>query len=194
LSDGVFAIAMTLLVLDLKVPMDTVPGQLGAALRQGSHEWVSFAITFALAAGFWSLQHGVFDRLDTIGKESLTLTFVFLCFVSVLPFSTSLWGHHLNDPVAFVIYFGNQAALAVVLVAKLEVARAKGHLKPGIETQRLRLRLYTMSIAMGGGVVGAMFLPLQFVAIPAVVVGAGGRVARKAMEKRAARLGGETPG
>ncbi len=46
LSDGVFAIAMTLLILDLKVPLDTPPGQLGAALLHDVASWVSFMVTF----------------------------------------------------------------------------------------------------------------------------------------------------
>jgi uncharacterized membrane protein len=88
LSDGVFAVAMTLLIFDLKVPTDTASGQLGAALAKDGASWVSFLVTFGLAAQFWSFQHRVFDRIEKLTVSSVALTFTFLCFVSLLPFTT----------------------------------------------------------------------------------------------------------
>ena len=66
LSDGVFAITMTLLVLDLKVPDATAPSLLGAAIRHGGHAWFSFLVTFCIASIFWTLQHRVFDLMERV--------------------------------------------------------------------------------------------------------------------------------
>lgn len=60
LSDGIFAIAMTLLVLDIKVPLGS-DAPLSTALGRESHAWISFAISFLLAGIFWMHQHRVFE-------------------------------------------------------------------------------------------------------------------------------------
>ena len=160
LSDGVFAIVMTLLILDIRVPVDVPPGGLGAALQRDSHAWISFAITFAISSIFWNAQRRVFELVDEMTTESLVLTFVFLGLVMVLPFSTSLWGHYIQEPLAFVLYFANQFAIAAVLTAKLEVSRMRGHLHHGVEAGLLRVRLYTMCAAMAAAAIGAAELPI----------------------------------
>ena len=101
LSDGIFAIAMTLLILDIKVPGEIAPGGLGHAIAHEGHEWISFLVTFVIASTFWVAQHRVFDLLEEIRTESLVLTFVTLGFVTVLPFTTSVWGHHIAESLAF---------------------------------------------------------------------------------------------
>ena len=71
LSDGIFSIAMTLLVLDLKPPVNVPHGQLWAALQRDSSAWGSFILTFAIAAKFWRLQHRVLDQLELRGQSHL---------------------------------------------------------------------------------------------------------------------------
>lgn len=174
LSDAVFAIAMTLLILDIKVPAEVAPGELGHALRGQSHEWISFAITFALTSVFWSLQHRVFDLLDEVGRESLVITFVFLGFVTVLPFSTALWGHHITEPVAFMVYFLNQFLIAAALFCKLEVARRRGHVRLTPDSAMMRVRLLFVCALMAIASVASLLMPLHYlwtVIIPLALVG-----------------------
>lgn len=153
LSDGVFAIAMTLLILDIKVPMGN-EGPLSAALAKDSHGWVSFAISFLLAGIFWMHQHRVFEAAAKWSKANLFLTFLFLGFVCTLPFSTSLWGHHLRDPLALTIYFGNQFVLALVLLIQLLVIVAKKHVNAdGEPIGELRLRLIGITSAFCAAVI-----------------------------------------
>ena len=178
LSDGVFAIAMTLLILDLKVPLDTQPGHLGAALLHDVASWVSFIVTFGLAAQAWSLQHRVFDRMEKMTGGGLALTFIFLFFVSVLPFITSVWGHHIREPFAFVLYFSIQFALALMLMLKLELARWKGYLKLGPETDQLRLRLFGMCLIMAVGTPTVGYLPRQYQWLPLLAMGIAVRAMR----------------
>ncbi len=178
LSDGVFAIAMTLLVLDLKVPLDIQPGHLAQALAHDFSEWISFAVSFALLALYWTFQHRVFELLERVGSASLALTFLFLGLVSVLPFSTSLWGHHIREPLAFSIYYVNQFLMAVALLAKLELARVRHHLGPTAELAALRLRLYFLGLAMLVAAATFWVLPLKFAYIPLVVVALAGRAWR----------------
>jgi uncharacterized membrane protein len=178
LSDGVFAVAMTLLIFDLKVPMDTAPGQLGAALRHTGPEWVSFVVTFSLAAIFWSYQHRVFAVVEKVNTVNLTLMFVFLGCVSVLPFSTSLWGHHLRERLAFALYFLNEFAMATVLTATLELARWQGHLREGAEIGVLRTRLYSTGAVMGVAMAAVWYLPASYWWVLMMFAGAVARAVR----------------
>lgn len=188
LSDGVFAIVMTLLILDIKVPVDVAVGGLGAALARDGHAWVSFGVTFLISSIFWNLQRKVFDLVDELTTESLVLTFVFLGLVMVLPFSTSLWGHYIRERLAFVLYFGNQLAIAIVLTAKLEISRLRGHLHHGPEASVLRLRLYVMCAVMASAAIGALVLPINRVWIAPLTLGVAARIARRIQVRRMKRL------
>lgn len=157
LSDAVFAIAMTLLILDIKVPLGN-EGPLSAALKHESHAWVSFAVSFLLAGIFWMHQHQVFEVATGWSKPNLLLTFVFLAFVSTLPFSTSLWGHHLSDPLAQTIYFGNQFVLAVVLLVQVLVVSAQGHVDhDGRPIGEVRFRMIGFVLAFAAAMVTCQF-------------------------------------
>jgi uncharacterized membrane protein len=65
-SDGIFTLAMTLLVLNLKPPTDFARGHVWHPLWQQWPLWLSFALTFGLAARFWALQHDVLDVVEQI--------------------------------------------------------------------------------------------------------------------------------
>jgi len=188
LSDGVFAITMTLLVLDLKIPEGVSPLQLGAAIRHGGHAWFSFIVTFAIACVFWTLQHRLFDLMKHMSRETLIPSFVFLFFVSILPFSTHILGNFVATPLAFVVYFSNQLAIAVALTVKLELARRHGHLQLGPHSTLIRMRLYIMCAAMASGVIGACFLPTPYIGVGPVVISL---ISKKVRSTHAARLKSE---
>ena len=178
LSDGVFAIAMTLLILDIKVPLGA-EGPLGAALRKDAASWISFAISFMLAGVFWMHQHRVFEIASKWSKPNLLLTFLFLAFVSTLPFSTSLWGHHLHDPLAITIYFANQFALALVLVIQLLVISAQHHVNPDAPRTDVLVLMIGLAGAFGTAAAVAQF-SVQYSGFAAVVV----IVIARAIQKR----------
>lgn len=171
LSDAVFAIVMTLLVLDLKVPHGVPAGGLAAALHETGREFFSFAMTFAISAIFWTLQHRVFDAIKDTATESLVLTFMVLGFVSLLPFSTSLIGQHVIDPLAYELYFLNMAAIAACLTIKMEVAHASGRMHEGTDANQLRFRLYRMTAVMLSAGIGARFVTQQHIVFFPFAVG-----------------------
>jgi len=158
LSDAIFAIVMTLLVLDLKVPETIGPGGLLHALAADRATWASFFLTFLLASVFWVLQHQVFDLLEAISHQTLIPTFVFLGFVTILPFSTALLGHH-PQPLSGSLYFANMFALAASLTAKLEVSRTMNHIRTGLAMRVMRAELYSMCIIMGASGLAPLLLP-----------------------------------
>ena len=193
LSDAVIAIAMTLLVLDLKAPPAGVPGGLGHALLQDSHEWVSFVVSFGLASVFWSMQHRVFDQIEELDTVSLILSFAFLGLVTVLPFTTAVWGRHISDPIAHTVYFCNQFLIAATLLLKMERARVKGQLRPGIESESLRLRLMFMCLLMGSAMVATQLVQINHVWWFLVPLALIARYMRYLQNKRAAALAKVSP-
>lgn len=95
-SDGVFAIAITLLVLDLRTP-NAEPGRLAHALL---HEWPSYAaytVTFLLIGILWVNHHAVFRFIETADRTLLFLNLLLLMSVSVLPFPTSLYAKYIDE-------------------------------------------------------------------------------------------------
>jgi uncharacterized membrane protein len=88
-TDGVFAIANTLLVLDIGVPAAELDN-----LRRGfANEWpayLGFVTSFMTIGGIWMLHHGVFRRLRYAGTRVMRINLVLLMAVSFLPFPTRL--------------------------------------------------------------------------------------------------------
>ncbi len=107
LIDGVFAIAMTLLVLDLPRPHDStrLPHDL-------LHQWPSYAaylISFLTVGILWIEHHGMMAAVARINRRFLERTLLFLLFVSVIPWPTAIAAAYVNH--------GSQAQPAAVLYA-----------------------------------------------------------------------------
>ena len=124
-SDGVFAIAITLLVLELHVP--PVGEALGPALL---HEWpayLGYLISFAFIGGSW-IAHSTTTRfVRAVDAVWMRLNLLLLLLVSLLPFTTSLLATHLNDTDArtVTVIFGANLTLAAVMVSVLVMYSAR---------------------------------------------------------------------
>ena len=91
-TDGLFAIAMTLLVVDLSVPVirdtDSVL-QLANALSDDKETFVSFFISFAVIGRYWLAHHAYISGLARIDRGLIALNLVYLAFIAFLPFPTA---------------------------------------------------------------------------------------------------------
>src|SRR5215470_17429374 len=143
LTDGLFAVAMTLLVLDLRVPVSTglaysEHGLWGALLRMGP-SFVAYLLSFTMLGTFWLAQHTL---LGILGRCDRTLTWIslgFLFVVSLLPFSAALLAHYVHLRLAVGVYWLN----ILLPGAGLEAAARYGRtLVPG-DDQQARARLTT---------------------------------------------------
>jgi uncharacterized membrane protein len=97
LSDGVFAIALTLLVLDIRVPNipeKLVAAELPAALLSLWPKYLSYFLSFVAIAVFWSMHYSIFRPIRSYDRVLLYLNFLFLMLVAFLPFPTSLLGEY----------------------------------------------------------------------------------------------------
>jgi uncharacterized membrane protein len=106
-SDGVFAVSLTLLVLDLRVPQM----QDGIALHDSIKivlalfpQFLSFAISFAVVAIFWVNHHHLFHILERSDRKLLWLNNLLLFWLSVIPFPTAFIGKYPQLPIASIVY------------------------------------------------------------------------------------------
>jgi len=103
-SDAVFAIAITLLVLDLKVPQmpeSLAAAELPSALLDLSPEFFSFLISFWVIGFYWLAHHRIFHHVRAYDRSMLLMNLLFLMWIVLMPFSSSLIGEyeHLRLPV-----------------------------------------------------------------------------------------------
>ncbi len=106
ISDGIMAVAITLLVLRINPP-NPAPGEsLADALLQTTlGELGIFALSFFLIARFWLLHHNVFTQLpDRVPSRIVLLNFVFLALICLVPFTSELYTQYGGNPTAFAVY------------------------------------------------------------------------------------------
>jgi uncharacterized membrane protein len=134
LSDGVFAIVMTLLVLELKVPelpRTVPPEELWHAFRELGPTFFSYFVTFTLAGVFWFWHHRAFHDMTHVNGPLFALNVAFLSFVSLLPFSTAMLGaFQLRQPLSLACYFGNLLGMALILSVLWQYAQRAGLVAP----------------------------------------------------------------
>ena len=102
-SDGVFAIVITLLILDIKIP-EVQPIALPAALVHILPQLLTYVLSFFIVGLYWHLHHQVATEIKLIDGAFIWLNLVWLLFVSVLPFPTALLGRYPLQPIPLTIY------------------------------------------------------------------------------------------
>lgn len=143
LTDGIFAIAMTLLVLNLALPE---PGQ--AVEHTGLHnvlvgqtdKFINYALSFVLLAIFWVAHHQQFHFIKRTDGRHLSINIFFLMFVALIPFSTSLVGDYSDEPLAEVFFGSNIFILGTLLYWNWAYA-TKGHrlVEPSLDPRNIAL-------------------------------------------------------
>ena len=116
-SDAIFAFSMTLLAVDLRLP-DVLSGiTLQSELMSLLPRFFSFIITFWIAASYWVGHHRLFALVKRHDRTLIYLNLLFLMFVTLLPFSTSLLGRYSTEQLA--------VALSAILLSATGIADRK---------------------------------------------------------------------
>lgn len=140
LSDGVFAIALTLLVLEIALPRGTTGSGLGPALL---HLWPSgfaYFLSFAIIGRFWVAHHMAFRYIQRYDVRLIWLNLILLFFVAFLPFPTDVLGRFGAHSIAAVFYASSVAAASAASAAVWWYASGTGHLlRPGVDPALVRL-------------------------------------------------------
>jgi uncharacterized membrane protein len=179
LADGVLAIAMTLLVIELKVPAVPADGDLLHALLDhvGPHAlW--YAMSFVTLATFWIGHHTVFAHVRRVDRWFLWLNVLFLLPLAFLPFATALIGAHWREGIASLVYGGTLLLAGTALGAMWSYATRGRRLtdpRLGEEVVRgFRMRVAAGWVVYGAATAGALVSPaiaiVLFVLMPVAYV------------------------
>ena len=163
-SDGVFAIAITLLVLDINVPESDFDD-----LWQGiANQWPSYlgyVTSFATIGGLWLAHHGIFRRIQYADARVTRLNLILLMIVSFLPFPTRLMAETIRnsdaETTAAIFYGTTLLAISVVTWALWQtVARNRDLLRPDVTDDEIRAILRMTAPNIGGYAVGILLARL----------------------------------
>ena len=119
LSDGVFAIALTLLALELRLPdsaQHAAGRELLGSLLQLWPKYLSFVQSFFMLSIYWIAHHRVFSYIDRCDGRLIWLTLLQLLCIVFIPFPTAVIGSHFHDPIAWQLYLGTLATTSLLLL------------------------------------------------------------------------------
>ncbi len=114
MSDAVFAIALTLLVLDVRLPdlpLEVSSQAFARALVSIAPQFLSYLMSFLVLGLYWFIHHHNFSYIVRYDSPLVWLNLIQLLFVALLPFPTRLIGEHPNQTLAWVIYALNNIAI-----------------------------------------------------------------------------------
>jgi uncharacterized membrane protein len=136
LSDGIFAVAMTLLVLDLRSPAREIvhsERDLCRAIAALSPQLISYLMSFLTLGIFWNGQQAQLNHLARGDRHLTWIHIAFLFAVSIMPFSTRLLAEFILYRTALLCYWGNVLVLGMVLYIGWRYAAGAGLLREALQ-------------------------------------------------------------
>jgi uncharacterized membrane protein len=119
-SDGIFAIAMTLLVLGLTIPSGVK--DLTRALLDDQGDFLAYAISFAVLARYWLAHHRFFSALERFDRRLMALNLFYLSWIALVPFSSLVLGDYGDKTDAVVLYAINMILVSASFYLQLVYA------------------------------------------------------------------------
>ena len=132
-SDGVLAIAITLLVLDLKVPArEALHGSLAQALADQWPSYVAYLVSFLVIGIIWVNHHAMFTLIARVDRSLLFLNLLLLLVVAATPFPTALLAEYLSagrdSHVAAAVYSATMLGMSIAFTLLWDNVTRTGHL------------------------------------------------------------------
>jgi uncharacterized membrane protein len=109
-TDGVFAIIITILVLEIGVPSNLSERSLREALDETGATLIAWVISFLLVGMYWVWHRDLFAQVREVNRDLVWLNLIFLLPVSLIPFAAAVLGEYHGEPIALHLY-------GVVLIA-----------------------------------------------------------------------------
>jgi uncharacterized membrane protein len=176
-SDGVMAIAITLLVLDLVVPTRAeLAGRhqsLAQALGQLWPNFFAFVVSFLVIGIMWVNHHSMFSMVRAVDRQVLFANLFLLLIISAVPFPTRLLAEYLTQGgadahVAAAVYSATMVLASVAFVTLwLAVTRRQELLRPGIDAAAARASVRRFGAGLGAYLVT---VAIAFVSAPLTLV------------------------
>ncbi|QQL49057.1 TMEM175 family protein [Mucilaginibacter ginkgonis] len=113
-SDAIVAIAITLLAFNLKLDVPAGKPLTFADLMRPWETYLTFVLSFLNIAGFWQTHHTIFVFIRKIDRKMVVLNLVWLFFIVILPFTTSVIGSHFGSIPAVFLYCSNVFMLSLM--------------------------------------------------------------------------------
>lgn len=137
LSDGIFAFAMTLLVISLvipPIPEEDAQALLPEILAGMWGEFLIFIIAFSIISSFWISHHQIVRRIRYINDPLIRINLLLLFFIVLIPFTTTISGDYINVLEAVLLFHLNLMVTSLILTGMWwYILRHYGELNPGAE-------------------------------------------------------------
>jgi len=177
-SDAVFAIAITLLVIEVRVPgiHPVSDAALGDALLRLIPNYIGFVISFFVIGRFWVGHHRTFGHLARVDEKLVWLNLLFLLTIAFLPYPTTLIANYLGLRVA-VCFYAAWLALAGLLNAAVIRHALRGplvgaHSQPDTRARVLRTSwspLVIGALAFAAGLIQPLYVLVPLIASPLII-------------------------
>ncbi len=154
-TDAVMAVAITLLVLDLKLPEGVTDAELASALAASSHSVWCYALSFVVIGLLWMAHHNQFSYIARIDAALMWLNLLFLMTIGLIPFVTSVMSDH-GTPLPTMLYAAVLLSTCLLLAAiwgyarraseLMEAAVSAAERREGLMTPLLVALVFALSI------------------------------------------------
>lgn len=173
LTDGIFAIAMTILVLGIAVP--------SAATNQNSISVISgilpdlyhYALAFLMLMIFWVIHHRQFAKIDHIDSVILWISGISLLFIALIPFTSALATEFDGDHLAPVFLEANLLIIGCIYAFFWYYSVKNNLINPDVTPEQIRLSTHrtliipvVSVIAIGMAIAGSHYSTIAYLAIP----------------------------
>jgi TMEM175 potassium channel family protein len=151
-SDGVFAIAITLLALDIRLPEGIglrPAGELALNLGSMWQKYIAYVISFLVIGSFWISHHRKFRYIQRYDRTLLNLNLLILMVVAFIPFSSSLISIS-SDITATVFYSATMIVGSIMVVLLWRYASGRGKLVPDNLDPKVIKRETMLPLVTGG--------------------------------------------
>jgi uncharacterized membrane protein len=158
-TDGVFAIAITLLVLNLDAP-DLPDADLWGVIGDLSPDLFAYFLSFAVIGRYWIVHHRVFAEVQSFDGRLLALNLFYLAFIVLVPFTTEVLGNHGDTTEGVVLYafvLGVAASFNWLMIRHIVV---RGHVR---DEARLATSRFSDRSALALPAVFFLSIPVAFV-------------------------------
>jgi uncharacterized membrane protein len=156
LSDGVFAIAMTLLALDLRLPdlgAHASDAQLRHALGDDWRGYLAFIISFYVVANYWGVHRRAMRAVTTIDRRLIAHTLPVLLLVAALPFPASVLATYGDLPTALAFYSAFNVLANLALVRLLTDVKSSSEAADIEQRDRVWANIFVLLLCIPGAFV-----------------------------------------
>ena len=165
-SDAVVAIAITLLTLELRLPEELAPYEVTGHLPDTLSRLVAFMVSYWVIASYWVAHHRIFNRLIAHDGALLGINFVFLMWVVLVPFSTSMVMEYGDSRLVWDVYVSHMLLTGLTLSWLWRYAsKAERLTGPGVDLDAMRRYGIQGIQVWGRGAVFVLSVVLSFVSV-----------------------------